>query len=240
MSKMVLLAAPVVLALSAGFAPAIASDNAASREAADSYHPFTLPAQVKPAATLWDENDSPDGNYEVSNEFVDKKHAQYDSQAADDFSITPGIVWVIQEVDVSGHYFGQQSRPSDPGSSKSFSAGQTVSFYKENNDGTVGALITSIETNGTEDGFGNLAIKLGKSVRLRHGLYYISVQAKMNFKRQGYWGWATSSHQELDPALWQNPNNGYATGCTTWSKEASCVGGGPDHLFTLKGTATGH
>ena len=53
----------------------------------------------------------------------------------------------------------------------------------------------------------------------------------------GEWGWATRNTQVGTAAQWQNPGDGFGTGCTSWADEQDCLGdvGGPDHMFTLRG-----
>jgi hypothetical protein len=65
----------------------------------------------------------------------------------------------------------------------------------------------------------------------------------MAFDTNGQWFWSTRAVQSNNPYAWQNPHNGFVTGCITWDYGASnCgVGGGadPDALFRLIGTVGG-
>ena len=70
------------------------------------------------------------------------------------------------------------------------------------------------------------------------GTYWVSVQANMDFALGGEWGWETSTVTNGSPAAWQNPGDGFGTGCTSWGVEIVCVPvGGPDKMFALKGKA---
>lgn len=231
MTKTALLAASAVLALSAGGASAASHPAATSAHSGKFAHAYLLHSP-KGLKTLYDQNDDSQGYADVSDNFDSGSFDSYDDQGADDFTVPSGSTWTVKEVDVSGLYFNGYG-PSD---------GQTVSFYKDKK-GKPGKQVATMQTNGADDGFGNFAISLGKKgVKLKSGTYWVSVQANMNFSSgAGEWGWATRNTQNGNAAMWQNPGDGFATGCTKWSPEAACLGGvaGPDHMFALKGKSKG-
>ena len=77
-------------------------------------------------------------------------------------------------------------------------------------------------------------------VSLGAGTYWVSVQANQNLIPQGQWGWRDRSVQSNTNASWQNPGNGFGTGCTTWAARATtCIGGSdagaPDQVYRLLG-----
>jgi hypothetical protein len=71
------------------------------------------------------------------------------------------------------------------------------------------------------------------------GHYWLAVQANMNFVCCGQWGWTDRTVLSSSPAMWQNPGNGFGTGCTTWGTKAGCGVqlSGPDQVFRLRGTS---
>jgi hypothetical protein len=81
-------------------------------------------------------------------------------------------------------------------------------------------------------GIGSLGVKLPKTVKLKKGSYFVSVVANMTFAVGGQWGWETSTNQPGNPDLWQNPDDGYGTGCTTW-QPLTCIGYTGDWMVTL-------
>ena len=89
----------------------------------------------------------------------------------------------------------------------------------------------------TSGGLGSFRITLPKTgLKLAKGLYWVSVQANMDIGTNGQWGWATRSVQTNNPATWQNPGDGFGSGCTTWANMDTCLGApGPDLMFQLKG-----
>jgi hypothetical protein len=236
MNKNLLLASAAALALCVGVsAPAVAASGKSPAVAAKMTHSRAHFKGVNRAAgVLYDQNDDSQGYADISQNFESSFDA-YDAQGADDFTVPAGSKWSITEVDVTGLYF------NGPGLANS----ENVSFYKVNKKGKFGKKPKSSGTyEGTDDGIGDFAITLSngkskKGVSLKSGHYAVSVQANMDFSVGGEWGWATRNTQAGNPAQWQNPGDGFATGCTKWSDEAPCLGGtaGPDHMFTLRGTS---
>jgi hypothetical protein len=61
----------------------------------------------------------------------------------------------------------------------------------------------------------------------------------MDFGVGGQWGWSTSSVRTNNGAAWQNPGDGFLTGCTTWGRLTSCIGAlDPDFAFIIGGTSS--
>jgi len=182
--------------------------------------------------TLYDQSGNDNGIAVVSQNF-ESSFDIYDSQAADDFIVPSGQSWLVGEIDVTGQYF------NGPGPADSVN----VYFFK-NKGGHPGRLIHSCEGASYTDstGLGSYVITACGRIKLKAGHLWVSVQANMNFSPAGEWGWEQSSVVTNDPAQWQNPGDGFGTGCTTWGNEFTCLGIAPhagddgvDHLFTLKG-----
>jgi hypothetical protein len=54
-------------------------------------------------------------------------------------------------------------------------------------------------------------------------LYWVSMQVNMDYSAGGYWQWDTRPLFEWDhEALWENPLDGWGTGCTSWHTLAVC------------------
>jgi len=201
-------------------------------------HPFnrSTPGRVP----LWNQNSNDSGMAVVSQNFTSGSLSAYDSQSADDFVVPgPKHEWIVSEVDVTGQYFSG----AGPASS------ENVFFYSDAN-GLPGNPVKGAGCSGLigkGNGTGSFQILLPRGCRARlkgvgNGTrYWVSVQINMNFSVGGEWGQEVQTTQEQDPAAWQNPGNGFGTGCTTWADQLQCTGidmlyaGSGDNMFGLKG-----
>jgi hypothetical protein len=68
------------------------------------------------------------------------------------------------------------------------------------------------------------------------GTYWISVQAVQNFNPNGQWFWHNRTVQSNSGAVWQNPGDGYGTGCVTWNRKNACMPKqvAPDQVFSIR------
>jgi len=230
MTKTVLLAGAAALALSGNaFAAKPAHPVMAGKAAA--FH-ITFPAK-HPPGTIYSQRDNDNGVGIVSQQFTDFSGGTYDAQGADDF-ITSGKA-AIKEVVADGTYFNG----SGPANS------WNVTVYKDNGGIPGNVEGTCNSTHYTDLGFGTPDIKLKNScsggtskIKVKAGHHWVSVQAVMAFGVGGEWGWNTNNTLRNDPAVWQNPGNGFGTGCTTWGNMQSCLGSygeGPDFSFAVLG-----
>ena len=73
------------------------------------------------------------------------------------------------------------------------------------------------------------------------GTYWVSVQAVQDFNPNGQWFWHNRTVQSNAGAVWQNPGDGYGTGCTTWNRKNACMPDQvwPDQVFQILGFAEG-
>jgi hypothetical protein len=146
----------------------------------------------------------------------------YDAAGADDVKLRRRCA--VHHIDVAGQYFNG-SGPA---------ASETVTFYKDAS-GSPGAVIKTQTVTGA-DTAGSFSIPLS-TVKLRgHKTYWVSVQANLDFSVGGEWGWENTTDAKKLPAMWENPGDGFATGCTTWGNMQSCLGGtapGPDFMFAI-------
>jgi len=222
MNKSVLLATAAVFALSGGLASAAGASHPTAVVHAKAHRFISgSPGSV----TLYDQNGN-DGGTGVTSQNFETTYDAYDNQGVDDFSVPAGHKWSIKEVDVTGVYYN--------GSGPAVS--ENVFFYK-NKGGLPGKLVAECDSVVGNDNFGSFVIKLPKDCapKLKEGNYWVSVQVNMDFGNGGQWGWEINSVQNGNLAAWQNPGDGFASGCTTWGTLESCLGFGPDYMFALRG-----
>lgn len=220
------MAVTLALAVVAAFGTAAGARPSASPK---SVHHGSARVFVKPSVltTLYDQNNNDAGIGIVSQNFETSFDA-YDSQGADDFKVKAGTTWKVKEVDVTGVYFNGSG----------LAVSENVTFYK-NAGGLPGAIKKSYTgVVGADNGTGSFVITLPTTAKLTSGTYWVSVQVNMDFGVGGEWGWETRTIQSKNGAAWQNPGDGFATGCTTWGVLTTCIpsGEGPDFMFGLKGT----
>jgi hypothetical protein len=155
----------------------------------------------------------------------------YDSLVADDIKVPKLHKWIVDELDVVGTYFNG----AGPANS------ENVTVYKDAN-GLPGALVADFPAvAGIDSGTGSFTFKhMGQQLKLKGGLkgarYWIGVQANMDFAVGGEWGWENETTVRGYPSVWENPGDGFATGCTTWTDEATCIPDGQgDQMFAVQG-----
>ena len=182
------------------------------------------------AGVLYDQSTN-DSGIGITSQNFESSFDIYDNSGADDFNVPAGQVWKVTEVDANGVYYNGYG----PATS------ETVTFYK-NKKGAPGAVVAAVTATGSDSG-GSFAISLGKKgVKLKGGAggktYWVGVVVNMDFGVGGQWGWENQSTVEGKPAQWENPGDGFATGCTTWAQENVCIPDGQgDKMFTLRGSA---
>ena len=160
-----------------------------------------------------------------------------DDQAADDFILLdpgPGINIYITAVRVKGEY-------SDGGGpASSFN----VYFYSNGPDNLPGTLIAAFANlpyTGTPPDF-MITLPNEFGIGLSPGTYWVSVQARQDFNPNGQWFWHNCTVQVNAGAAWQNPGNGYGTGCISWNRKNACMPDqvAPDQVFQIIGYKEGN
>ena len=225
MQKMSILAAAAALALSAaGTAYAAKAPGAVHVGNGAKVQQF---AGHNASPVLYDQTANDSGSGIVSQNF-EATYDAYDAQGADDFVVPAGKTWKVSEIDVGGAYFN--------GSGPAMS--QNVTFYKDKK-GKPGAVVAEfMEVMGKDNGTGSFSIKLPKTVKLAGGKYWVSVQANMDYAVGGEWAWENQTTSEGKGAAWQNPGDGFGSGCTKYAAESKCIPDSPgDHMFKLIGKA---
>jgi len=170
----------------------------------------------------------------ISSNFTDSSFAAYSSAGADDFAVPSGHKWRITEVDVTGAYFN--------GSAPAVSESVFIYQDKAGKKALPGRKLAECDNLQGSDSNGSFAILLPKACQrsLAGGsTYWVSVVALSAFTAGGaIWGWETTHRQHGIPAAWENPRDGFGTGCTIWGVMQDCTGDGgegPDFMFALKG-----
>jgi hypothetical protein len=218
-------AAALLIGAAASLAPA-ATASPTSRPSASAHGRVqAIRVTVAPDKVLYDQNDH-DSVIGISSQNFEGEFDAYDASSADDFKIPAGETWKIKRVLVTGVYYNGEG-PADS---------ETVTFYKDDG-GLPGDAIKRIKTTGT-DTFGSFDLQLGTTVKLKGGKsYWLGVVVNMDFNPGGQWGWETRTAQNGNPGAWENPGDGYDSGCTSWDVMTGCLaqGEGPDDMFTLIG-----
>jgi hypothetical protein len=153
----------------------------------------------------------------------------FDSQAADDFIVPPGQIWQVTEVDVRAEY-------DSTGPAASFHV-----FFYENGAGDLPRFLVSSRLQNPYTGNNDFVIMLTEPVTLPEGHYWVSVQARQDITQAGFWLWHNRALQANSGAAWQNPGNGFGTGCVVWIRRVTCAPlqqTAPDQVFRLIGTSS--
>ena len=147
------------------------------------------------------------GATDVTSQNFEASFDTFDDFAADDFVVPGGQTWNIDTVEVAGEYSGG----GGPATSVN------VFFYSNaiTLPGTLLAARTDISYT-TVLTPGNFSILLSPTVMLDSGTYWVSVQANQDFTPNGQWYWRNRTVQANSAAAWENPGNGFSTGCTSW------------------------
>lgn len=188
---------------------------------------FTV-AVVAKEGSLYDQTGSA-GSIIANSQEYGAANNTFTNQGADDFEIpAPDVSWSIDEVFVEGGYFnGLGPAPF-----------VNVEFFNDNS-GVPGTMAKGYDglTSFLDVG-GDLSIDLSADPAvLLSGTYWLSVQVDMNSGAGGQWGWLERTIQLGNPAMWQNPLDGFSTGCTSWMTASLCgLGTDPDYIFRLRGT----
>jgi hypothetical protein len=187
---------------------------------------------LTPGTVLYDQYDNfaTDKTPNIPSQDAETALDFFDSQAADDFIVPAGESWQITEVDVLGEY-------DSTGPAASFHV-----FFYENGAGDLPGLLVASRLENPFTGSNDFVITLAEPVTLPEGHYWVSVQARQDITQAGFWLWHNRTLQANFGAAWQNPGNGFGTGCVVWIRRVTCAvlqQTAPDQVFRLIGTAGG-
>jgi len=185
---------------------------------------------------LWDQYDNAatEPPINIGSQDFEPAFDTLDDQAADDFVLPvppPNINLYLTGVRVMGEY-------SDGGGpASSFN----VYFYSNGPGNVPEALIAeffNLPYTGTPPDF---TIRLPDPMGIGSGTYWVSVQARQDFNPKGQWFWHNRTVQSNAGAAWQNPGDGYGTGCITWNRKNTCMPDqvAPDQVFQILGFGEG-
>ena len=153
----------------------------------------------------------------------------YDSLAADDFEAPGTGETTICEVFITGSLTGIGFN-GDPHS-------EVIFRLFEDDGGIPGTMIYTENFSGTADVYndGNLVLKLTEGPALTGGTtYWLSVQARLSLDLAGQWYWESASDGKGEVYAWQNPLDGFGSGCVTWSPYTNCnLPEGPDLMMDI-------
>jgi len=186
---------------------------------------------------LWDQYNNPAAEppIDIGSQDFESAFDALDDQAADDFVLTsppPGINIFITGVRVMGEY-------SDGGGPASSFNVYLYSNGPGNLPGTLIAAFLNLPYTATPPDF---TITLPDPFFIEAGTYWISVQAGQDFNPNGQWFWHNRTIQSSDGAAWENPGDGYGTGCITWNRKNACMLDqvSPDQVFQILGFEEGN
>ncbi|MDH3268073.1 MAG: T9SS type A sorting domain-containing protein [Ignavibacteria bacterium] len=151
----------------------------------------------------------------------------YDAQIADDFTATGD--WTITDVVVNGSY--SLSGPAD---------GFNIFFYSDAAGIPGTEVYSEMSAPYVFDGVSLFTITMVTPAVLPAGDYWVSVQCRMDFSPGGQWYFQQVNGAFGNVAQFQNPLDGFGSGCLTWASIQTCIAAiGTDQSFALLGTAGG-
>lgn len=180
------------------------------------------------AAVLYTQTAGASGVGQTSQQFGPANDT-FSNQGADDF-IVPGGGWTIRSFDFQGDIFNDPA----PANFQLITDVHVVIY----NDaaGQPGSVVDSFPdlVPAFQDTLGNFTVNLPCAVNLPAGTYWVSVFVDQDFATFGQWGWNTTTVATNGFAVWRNPGNGFASGCTSWTTRSACLASlNPDNVFVI-------
>ncbi|MEX2595565.1 MAG: T9SS type A sorting domain-containing protein [Salibacteraceae bacterium] len=155
---------------------------------------------------------------------------QYDCMVADDFTVPSGETWYLDSLYIGGQYSAGATATS----------GLIIHIY-EDDAGDIGPLVFSDTINNNLDfyGDGDLRPYWETPIEISSGTYWLALQARKDFGGGGgQWYWTREGSLTGYLPKWQNPNNGFGSGCTSWITSQNCAPlnfTDSGHIFTMYG-----
>ena len=180
---------------------------------------------------LWDQSDNSSDTDIVSQDFIGGGGIFdiYDASAADDFLVPDGFLWSVETIKVFGTF--DNITPDAVQSLDVFFFADEGGFPGEL---VRGCIYKDIQPEDIDDP--SFIINLPRPCILTQGTYWMSVRANMLFLPDGQWFWNERTVQTLSPFVWENPGDGFGTGCITFSyAQADCDAVFPDLTFQMIG-----
>ena len=193
-----------------------------------------LPTVYCQGGGFWDQYNSPatEPPLGIESQKFESAMSAFDNQAADDFVIASG--WgapYITGVRVMGEY------SAGGGPASSFN----IYFYQNGAGNLPGTLIGAFMNLPYVETPPEFLICLPSPFAVSPGTYWVSVQARQDSNPNGQWFWHNRTVQSNAGATWQNPGDGYGTGCITWNRKSACMPDQvwPDQVFQILGFREG-
>jgi hypothetical protein len=206
------------------------SDPGAARAAANATAPRAahLAPPGQPDVVLYDQYDYISTLYATYSQKFEPYMSAYDCYLADDFVVPAGEMWSVSEVQVHARVDGN-------GQPDSFN----VVIYTDT--GMPGPPVYTANSIGYSiPAQSEYVIPLSAPVVLGPGTYWLMVQANMSYSGGGWWRWTNRGlRSNAHYAAWQNPNEGFNSGCDTWTSRWQCLGDltNPDQVFRILGSS---
>jgi hypothetical protein len=200
----------------------------------NSSHGALAMPKVPMGFALWDQYNNPatEPPINITSQDFEPASDALDDHAADDFVFTYPYNNCITGVRVMGEY----SEGGGPASSFN------VSFYANAPGNLPGTLIASFFNLPYTGAPPDFVINLINPFCMGPGTYWVSVQARQDSDPNGQWFWHNRTVQSNAGAAWQNPGDGYGTGCVTWNRKNACMPDQvwPDQVFQIIGFTEGN
>lgn len=183
---------------------------------------FKYPNRHSPSGgnLLYDQSGTTENGFPAQN--FSSTYDQYDSAGADDFVVTDAAGW-----NVSGFNF--QIGPGQTGADVT-TATWDIEVYADAGGLPGGSPVCSAPTaTGVADNNINptsVSVTLPSTCSLPQGTYWVAMMVNLDFAVGGQIFWSLDSRTGIGAdAAWQNPGDGFALGCTTWTDNATCGAG---------------
>ena len=218
--------------LASGIAAAVFAVSSAGAATLDRSHTsaVALPSFNVPAGStiLYDQTASPSTNGTTFQNFSAANDG-YDNEAADDF-VVPAAGWTLSSINLLAS------------TSAGFTGATTasVTIYPDA-AGLPGATpACSYAAAPAVIGATDAAITLPSTCSLAAGTYWLGISVALDYTPNGQIYWTAQTVATGNDAVWQNPGDGFGTGCTTWGPLATCLAtADPDQSFQLLGAVGG-
>ena len=215
------IAAAIFAVSTAGAAPVASTTNVAVQPV------FNTPSG---STVLFDQTANPGTNGAPAQNFS-SSYDSYDNEAADDF-VVPAGGWTISSVNIisSGTAGFTGATPA------------AVTIYPDAGGMPGATPACSYPTAAATVTASSTSIALPSGCSLGAGTYWVGISIDFNFVTQGQFFWSTQTSGSGNLAVWRNPGDGFALGCTNWGTLPACgVAGGVESAmgFQLLGAVGG-
>ena len=191
---------------------------------------------------LYDQFGSPAaGNpYDITSQDFEPSLDAADSEAADDFVITAGLVWTVDAIDLDGEYFSRDGElPVPTAFNVRFWSNDPATNLPSTQAAGSERLNEAYTSLGTSPG--DVQVALSPPVTLPAGTWWVSVQARLDYgspSETHQWFWHHRSVQGYQGAAWRNPGDLWHMSCPAFARRGPCQGStqAPDEVFRLHGT----